>query len=255
MGVQKYDHDKIIALYADGLSTREVASEVGCGKTIVSEVVSKYGISRPNRIRTHVIRKRSQKCDEFSDEFSKFLDGLLISDGHLTRPRGRALASVYRQSCVHKEWLENLLDVFKENGLKSSVKPVKNRSDFVLETLSYDNFYSERNRWYIGEEGVKFVPKDVDLGCRNLLRNWICGDGTRIDKCTLRFCTDSFSEDCIDFIQSRLWNGKFKKTFMGMSKKGYPKYRLSLCKRDGLHDFLDYVGKPEFNCFDYKWIK
>jgi hypothetical protein len=88
---------------------------------------------------------------------------------------------------------------------------------------------------------------------KSFLMNWIYGDGTT-GKSNLRLCCDSFSEDDINFILEFFKkNGfEFRIVKMGLNKKGKMKYRISLCKSNGLERFFGLLDDP-LPCFEYKW--
>ena len=250
----KYDHKKMIKLYESGMSTREVADQMNCGKSTVSAAMKKAGVSRPRRIRQHILEKRVNVCKEFSEEFRKYLDGLLISDGHLKVPSTHVKTSSYRQTSLSKEWLESIQKRFEEYGISSVIRPEKRHPiNLVLRTKHYDKLYVERLRWYPKKK--KLVPEDLDLGDASLLKNWIYGDGTLCGPTTFRFCTDSFSFKEMEKLKMKFFElgHSFKYVSMGKTKQVQEKRRLAICKRDGLFEFFEAVGKPDIQYFGYKW--
>jgi hypothetical protein len=129
----------------------------------------------------------------------------------------------------------------------------KNKISHILRTPVYEEFFKQYSRWY--KDGQKIVPQDLDFKDKIFLRNWVYGDGTLLHNSTLRLCTDDFTEEEVDWMIFSLNNTldiNFKKVYMGMSKKGRPKFRPALCIRDGLVKFFRYLGKP-MSCFEYKW--
>jgi hypothetical protein len=152
------------------------------------------------------------------------------------------------------DWLKSVKKMFCDNGICSSLNPIKKRhGQFVLVSNRYAEFYEQYYRWYPdGKE--KRVPRDVDITNRDMLKNWVYGDGTLMKHGTLRLCTDSFSEEDVDFLAERLCGigFGFSKMNFGISKTGKPKFRLKLCQRDGLAKFYEYLGSPDVY-FAYKW--
>jgi len=249
--VSQYDSEIIFRLYKSGKTTREIAQIVNGSKTAVGEIIKKKGIARSKAIRSHILEARANVGPKIQGDFRNYLDGLMISDGSLVKPSKYTKTSMYVQSCVCKDWLDAIKKSFDEFGFSSSLSPEKRKPRcFVFRTLNYDSFYPEYQRWYAGE---KSVPRDIDFSSRLFLKNWIYGDGTFGRD--LRLCTDSFSQDDLDYIKFQLlilgW--KFNQVYMGQSKLGKPKYRLSLCKKNGLIEFFKYVGQPDILAFDYKW--
>lgn len=247
-------NDLIISLYNENKTTREIAVEVGCSKTLVGTIILKAGISRKRRPRNHVLANRANKCLEFDNSFINYLDGLVISDGSLVKPKKYAGGTCYKQTCVKREWLEIIQEKFKKYEIQSCIREdirIGRKIAFVLVTKSYDQFLKQYYRWYNNE--IKKVPQDISLKDIDLLKNWVYGDGTRVGT-SLRFCCDSFCLEDIDLLLCKFkeLDYMFKIVDMGLSKKGYSKLRLSICQKNGLERFLEFLGEP-INCFKYKW--
>jgi hypothetical protein len=192
------------------------------------------------------------QCDPFDADFANYLDGLLISDGFVSRHSGMSPCSTYSQTCTNKEWLEVIQGRFQQNGISSKIGT--SREENYLITLCYDQLGKQRDRWY--KDDIKRVPTDIDVTNRSLLRNWIYGDGTLVNNTTLRLCTDSFVAEDIEFLKQQL-NSKlnvcFKEILMGYTKTGEEKIRLALSVKNGLDAFYNYLGTCDCNCFSYKW--
>lgn len=255
------DAKKVLELYRSGKSTREVASELGCSKSTVAFIVRKAGISRPKSPRPSVLFSKLPRCQPVVGEFRSYLDGLLLSDGFVSEPRGPGGGSYYQQSCVEKEWLEKIVEDFRNWDVEGWVLPEKRKdisktTGWILRTKTYPELIEARRRWY--PDGFKRLPFDLTVASPVLLKNWLYGDGTLLRQTTLRLCTDSFSERevCLLIEQLNSFLGvKFEKTYMGLSKKGCKKFRPSLCMSGGLDIFYQYLGECELNCFLYKWRK
>lgn len=251
----RHNHEEIVSLYESGLTTREVALKYGCSKSCVSRVVKACNKSRSKDTRSHVLAARAKTCDDFTQNFRDYLDGLLISDGHLKKPSKNTKTSCYQQTSVCLEWLLSIKDNFNKFQIETNISPEKrNPQSYILCTQRYRQFYDEYERWY-GEE--KRVPKDLNLKSKALLKNWIYGDGTLVgsSKTTLRLCTDSFSIFDLDWLKSQFagFGYRFNYVNMGKSKAGETKTRLSLCKNNGLFEFFDMVGAPDICSLSYKW--
>ena len=153
---KKYDYDLVVSLYKEGKSIREVAIVIGGNHSRVAEIVKKAGVSRPNKVRKHILEQNAKKCKPFSRCFMNYFDGLMISDGSLTVPT-LANACRYQQTCIYKEWLEKIKHVFLENGIQSTISP-DNRNgkkmSWNLQTFSYDQFYHQYHRWYKKEKEI-----------------------------------------------------------------------------------------------------
>lgn len=247
---------EVVSLYQSGLTTREVAERLGCGKTTVASLVKRAGVSRSKQIRYEVLQRRINRCPPISVDLLNYFDGLMISDGCMRPASPNCATSCYDQHSVCKEWLESIRCVLLSNGIEGSVRKErrtkKKTRGYVLKTRRYDQLDIIRKRWY--PEWGKLVPRDIDLTNIALLKNWVYGDGTLCQK-TLRLCTDSFLESDIDFLVGKLNEAGFRfgKMFFGMSKTGAKKFRIKLSQRDGLKDFYKFLGEPD-KYFAYKWI-
>lgn len=157
---------------------------------------------------------------------------------------------------MHKKWLEEIADKFAGYGICTRFRTdsrCNKKSCHILRTPVYKEMFYQYCRWY--KDGNKVVPKDLDFRNKNFLKNWVYGDGTLINDSTLRLCTDNFKEEEVDWLILSLNNNldvSFKKIYMGNNNVGKPKFRPSLCIRDGLLNFYRYLGKP-ISCFAYKW--
>jgi hypothetical protein len=256
--MSKYNHEQILELYDDqGMTCREIQNLIGCSHRNVAYIVNKHGKSRKKAPRPGIVFKDVLKCDVFDKDFIYYLDGLLISDAGLF-VKGTSPTAVYRHSSVNLEWLNDISVIFNQKRINTSflVDRRKDRRDcHVLSTPVYEEFFNQHRRWYKGNQ--KIVPKDLNFLDKNFLRNWVYGDGTLSRNSTLRLCTDDFTEEEVDWLISSLNKNldiSFGKVYMGLSKKGKPKFRPTLCVRDGLEKFYEYLGEP-IDCFKYKWRK
>lgn len=250
------EKEEIVKAYLAGASAREVAEQFGCAYSTVSSIVRDRGLSRGKGPRKHISEAKVRRCPEFSNDFKDYLDGLLLSDGSLDAPIATR-SSKYSQSCTHRAWLRKIKTTFTDNGIESSIgdeNRITKKSCWQLQTFRYDGLARAYDRWYPSK--IKKVPRDINLASPTLLRNWLYGDGTLIRGSTLRLCTDSFSEEDIDWMSKSLkkfLGVEFRKLCMGWTHTGLPKFRLCLCLQDGLDRFFDYVGSCEIPVFDYKW--
>jgi hypothetical protein len=250
----EYDHKQILELYGLGFTCREIADAIGCNHRSAAYVVQKHGKSRYKGPRPGIVFKDVLKCQKFNQKFIEYLDGLVISDGSLTC-KATSPTACYRQSCVNLDWLKYIGVEFNGREIKTifSIDGRKKRISHVLRTPVYEEFFSQYSRWYINDK--KIVPRDLNFLSKTFLINWVYGDGTLVNNSTLRLCTDDFTEKEVDwliFYLNKNLDLRFKKVYMGMSKKGNPKFRPALCLRDGLLDFYKYIGNP-ISCFNYKW--
>lgn len=193
MSKRQFDRDEMVSLYETGLTSREVAAIVGCSKTCVAFAIKESGKSRCKAPRELVLLKKAKSCKVFTQDFLDFLDGLLISDGCITRPSKMVPTCKYQQTSTSRPWLEMIQGYFEKFGIKSRIsrdKRPKKSHHHVLATHSYGEFFAVRQRWY--PRNKKQIPDDVNVMSKAFWQNWVMGDGTL--RSGLRLCMDSFSK-------------------------------------------------------------
>ena len=138
-------------------------------KRASEKMLDSIGIDLPKKSKNKVIVNESLKS---------FLDGLLMSSGHLGVTN---YATYYFQRCIKREWLEYIQKYLNNHGINSTITPVVN-SIYCKECITYDlktKEYNELNsfmkRWY--PKGEKRVPRDVDITSPIFLANWYMGSG------------------------------------------------------------------------------
>lgn len=250
--MRKYDYELIVELYKQGMTTREIAGKIGGHSSRVGDIIKNAGVSRTKNTRQSVLNARAKLCPELDKLFLDYFDGLMISDGGLTRPSKHTATSCYTHTSVCEEWLRKISATFLDNGIISSLSPTKRPRQFCLRSYRYDKLYDQYNRWY-PNGGEKRVPSDIDITSKLMLKNWVYGDGTICHD--FRLCTDCFPIQDTEFLIAKL--GKlgfgFRTVYMGKAKSGIDKFRLSICKRTGLIEFFEYIGDPEIVGLSYKW--
>jgi len=249
---------RIVELYLTGLNQYDVGDVVGKGHSTVSLVLRKYGVSRPNGVKI-------RKCKPFTKEFIDYLDGLLLSDGNYQKPAKQSYNSRYCHSSVTPDWLETIVVDFEKFGVLGKVRKENRlpsgccagytcKQVYYLTTLRYDKLYEQYLRWY--PNGVKRVPRDIDLTSPVLWKNWIYGDGSNNVGSRLRLATHSFVDEDLDFLvveAQRRMGVFFQKYFARVDKEGRNNYELHLTQHDGLKLLFQAIGKPDQACFGYKW--
>lgn len=252
-----YDKANILELYASGLGSQDVANLTGCSYMTVIREARKAGIIRRKGPTTSTLINRGNFCQPFTKNFINYLDGLLISDGSITKPNGCSVCASYRQHCVKFQWLKIIQKHFTIHGIESKIDCEKEGKLWNLRTLHYNQFANTRTRWY--SNYYKIIPRDLEV-TPNFIKNWIYGDGGLggIYKKTLVLSTDCFQEEDIDWIIDRLNQTigvSFKKRYCKESSKDTPQFKITLCVRDGLDLLYKYIGDCDVSCFKYKWMK
>lgn len=91
---------RVVALYAQGFLSREIAAQVGCSKTTVLAVLQRYGISpRAACPRRRYAIDESAFCRVDADPVARYWLGMLLTDGRVYAPT---------PSSVKKDWALSL---------------------------------------------------------------------------------------------------------------------------------------------------
>lgn len=186
------------------------------------------------------------------ETFCEIFDGLMLSDGGLTKPYKNAL---YNHSCKNISYLYYLKSLMEIFGISFADKCPYTYIHKRAAANIYSVLISRRNvylteqyyRWYPNR--VKIVPADLQL-TPAVCRHWYCGDGhlghshNRVNHIVLN--TNGFSDNDRDILQEKL---KEKDWSSSILTDG----RIYIGK-EHFESFLSYsVGSP-VSCFDYKWI-
>ena len=182
------------------------------------------------------------------DTFQSIFDGLMLSDGSLCKQRDNAR---YQHTCKYKSYVDYLLDISKDYGLFYSENCPTVRTDISVRwaiASRVDTRLTEQYfRWY--DLGKKIVPEDVCLSPANVLHLYI-GDGSLAWNKTylhgLEISVQGFALPYRLFLKEKL------------TQLGFP-FRMDTVGKFGLKksvvpSFLEWIGKPPFHCYDYKWM-
>lgn len=190
------------------------------------------------------------------------LDGLLLGDGHYCKliPGGLSCSYQMDQREDRVEWLEFIKSKFDEHSIVSKItlrpaqhrilpngKQLNGRPSHLLRTGCYWNLKEERLRWY--PQGIKIIPKDVDLGNPVTLAHWYMGDGcVSPESGTISIATCCFSDEDLQWATRKMESLlKLKVTVVHM--RGYPV--LSISSRHA-EKFLALIRPHVLPCFGYK---
>ena len=243
------------------LSLNQIADKMGCSKKYILLMMKEHRI--PRRLPDYSRHLRSKNTFVIVDELRNYIDGLLVSDGHLLKKN--QWSARYDQNFAERylEWAETIkrdLKYFrieskllyyttKESTIKSTGQIIHPAALIMLYTSYYDSFLTFRSRWY--KNGSKVVPTDIKL-TPQFCANWYMGDGD-YDSSTGRasFSTHSFSLDEIKTLAYKL------KRETGIICKIYPIRKqnnqlLMKMSRKESSVFFDYIRDHVVSCFEYK---
>lgn len=179
-----------------------------------------------------------------------YIDGIILGDGGVYC--GSKFSALYNQEANFKyyEWLRQIQRDFFSFGISSTLKFREEKSSYMLRTISYAELLQFRKRWY--PNGVKNVPRDINLQSPQLLANWYMGDGYRCKEHDyLRLSTCYFSSEDVEFLKREL-SAKLNIN-VAIHKEPYGLV-LYLGKKHGrAREFLNYTKSHKISCFDYKW--
>lgn len=194
--------EEMAALYASGLSLRDVGLQAGISDRAVAERLARAGIERRNVATTR------ENHIEVTESLIELIDGLLLGDGAISKKSPRL---VVNQSVLRADWLRQVAEEMTRHGLTWRWSTSKGgegtgpegrtitRTDTAhLNSHAYVELRPQRLRWY-GESGLKVLPNDVRLTQRSLA-HWLCGDGSLIrdgSRLRYKFSTESFAEDAV----------------------------------------------------------
>jgi LAGLIDADG DNA endonuclease family len=205
----------------------------------------------------------TERCTEISPVQHEILEGLIISDGSIYRQKlkGRLSTPVFGVKNVQSTFVDfceqNLpfefarhIDAPKPFIMNGVVTGQCGAMD-VIQSKSDNALSSYWNRWYGGSP--KHVPRDFVLTPR-AARFWFYGDGSSSayndgKKVNIRFCTNSFSQSDCEWLCS-LWEQVGIAFYPATTPTGTV---LTLGITQHIHDFFDFMGEPEIECFSYKW--
>jgi hypothetical protein len=186
----------------------------------------------------------------FTDEHRSLINGSLLGDGYLTKPKYGNSAFTKNQCVAHYDyllWHHEVMGDLSSSLIKSSTNAEgKQYWRHRFSTRSHPWFTEARRKWY--PEGKKIIPHDLVLDPLTVAV-WFFDDGSNVLSSRLvSFATHCFSSEEVDFLGSRL-AGLF----------GFKWYRNSdgvlRIKPESYKAFVDLV-KPymKWPCFDHKVV-
>jgi len=222
--------------------------------------------------------------EELIPKIKPYIDGLLLSDGHIQNHRNINRAYIYVQSCSNREWLDIICNDFFSFGIFSSVgnKIIRNtgwsnKNGNVLYQLytninSYVYFKEQSERWYrkwydidnynkyfwhkdeTGDYFIwkKVIPRDIELS-QEFLANEYLGDGsinnTRGNAFQIQLSTYSFLRDDVVLLSDKIDER------LDIKSSVTSRNAIIITKRRSVLEFLNYIKEYEISCYAYKFPK
>jgi len=120
---------------------------------------------------------------------------------------------------------------------------------YTYTSKAYPELVALYKRWYPNGDGVKVVPKDLELS-PIMARQWYMGKGDLVfpedDHPYIEFDTGSFDKESVDRLVAALQKQGFKASRRPADNE------ISL-SADSVEDFLKWIGPCPVSCYDYKW--
>lgn len=184
--------------------------------------------------------------------FMEIFDGLMLSDGGLTKPYKNAL---YNHSCKHIEYLYYLKNLMAQSNIYCSEKTPytythkKNGAVYhVLISRRFEYLTQQYYRWYPNR--IKTVPKDLVI-TPNVMRHWYYGDGhlgsSHGKRNHIVLYTNGFTDNDREILQIKLQEKGWISSVMSEG-------RLYIGKTY-FESVLEYIDPCTVSCFQYKYRK
>ena len=236
--------EDLIRLYVESdFKSEQVAEELGYSIPTVLKYLHQYGI-KIKGIRHYNVHKGIG----YSDEQYQFFDGLIGSDGSLTKQGNKnakiSCAFKYEEFATYIKDKLNLKNVHKKTHFSDRYK-----AGFCIQygVMSSNNvlFSKERERWY--NNGAKLIPDDFRFSPTSM-NIFYLSDGyiTKKGK-VIYLCTNAFEKTNIE--QVLIKNLNYINIDCWVTKMN------EICiPRRSVGDFLSYIGPCPVECYKYKWL-
>lgn len=242
IGIKKLRENKeeIILHYKKGKSTYFLAKEYNTYPQQINIILkeSNVPLRTPYQINNIPI----------NENLMNHINGWMLGDGHVTKSKKQSSFCI---SSKHQEYIKYINNIFINNNMSCKIYTAKqfNKIYYKLTTLSSVQIKNIRNIWY--KNNTKIIPKKIKL-TPTVLNHWMMDDGTyNADKGHIRLCTNCFSIDECIFLANKL-NNLLDVNDIHIIEKGINKTRIYLPKNSA-NKFLNFAGKCNVNCFNYKW--
>lgn len=248
--IEEHEKEKIIKLFNEGLTQKEIAKQVNRGVSTVQRTLDKNGL--------HIKRdcsyaRKIRKCEDknFTKEQYEIIYGTLLGDSSLqlfsknsTTP---ALTSCHGEK--QKEYsflLSEKLDGKCKRRERYDKRTKKTYVSYDVRTLSninllpiYNELYKTGEKQVTREYAKKLTPRSLAF--------WFMDDGYHHEN-TFILCTDSFNEESCDILCNTIYEN-FGITYRKM--KHGKNFRLRLIF-DDRKKFIELISPYVIDCMKYK---
>jgi hypothetical protein len=209
---------------------------------------------------------------KITQKLSDYIDGLLLSDGHLSKRIGikRINTRLSVKQCKRrKKWLYKIQSYLLKCNVQSNIyfdkprtaidpknpnKKIIGTGNFCLETKNYPTFNEIHERWYHNKK--KIVPINLKLS-PIMVANWYLGDGSFFPEkrhARVKLCTCAFSKKEILFLIKQI-KKTIKITHIRMTEDDYC---IIILSQNDVMRFINYIPQqfkiPPFR-YKFKWSK
>ena len=127
----------------------------------------------------HKPRSMSKKHIDLTSDIVDYIDGLLLGDGSIIVSKGVNPKYQQKFSVKHVDWCKIVSNDFSTFGIGNSwnIYGAGSSARALLYTKTYAEWEWFRCRWYTSD-GLKIVPRDINLKNPVVLLNWYLGDGS-----------------------------------------------------------------------------
>lgn len=240
----------IVTLYNNGLSIRQIVSELGFSVSKIRNILITQNVSIRSPRQGLILRK--QNNFPLSKKITQRIEGELLGDGCIKKRTCQSLFAFYNSNYEYTYWLA---DLFKDERIKLVGNGVikehyyhkywkKWYTRFGFSTWCSLQFEQLESRWYVDRK--KIVPSDLEIS-PNLVLHWFLGDGSLPKKEYAIFCTDCFSLEEINFLSEKL------NSSIGIKSSIIQKEKRIFIPKTSVPQLLEYIGPAPFSSIQYKW--
>lgn len=220
-------------------SAIQIAKELKCSDGVIRHHLKKHDIGiRGLSEACSLVVQRHRKIDLNATDY---IDGLLLSDGHLVRLNW---STGYTQTCKFREWLKHIVNELLKSGIEGAIYKFQKGGKYYhfLWTRYYSGLNELHDRWY--SNGKKHVPEDIELTPR-CVANWYMGDGSLSDRAAL------FRQTAFEYEEMQNLSEKLNKV-IGVNSHVRKNKTIYIPVKD-TPKLLKYIEPFKLPCFDYKW--
>ena len=213
------------------------------------EIAKRYNISVPTvikELKRHGIKIKGKKFNIkstllFTENQKDFLDGFVLSDGHINgnHYRGKNRSASLSAGLKYKEFTEYIVNFL---NLDTNISICDGGYRF---SCADSVFNKDRVRWY--PEGTKVIPADFRFSPISMNIVYLSDGGTNNGAILLHLC--DFNEDMLEIITTKL-NEIGISSWIRKPKNDY--LRVYISAKSSV-DFLEFIGECPVACYKYKW--